>query len=207
MSEAICAACEQPIAKGQKFVLAGTEVFHRTKECVARIASSRLTRLRQEATRLARRCHQLEAQDRRHADAIKGAQHKIDAIEADLAGNVEIMKRRIDELEQVRLERDLLRERAAVKEQLNRTLLASNDRLRTENHRLRAVAAVPALAQLTPQTSPARVSLPMSGTRATMPKCGSACSRSTSRSTQDTPRRWRRGRDAQDDTDTAARVS
>jgi predicted RNase H-like nuclease (RuvC/YqgF family) len=144
VSEAICAACEQPITKGQKFVLAGTEVFHRTKECVARIASSKLTRLRQEATRLAHRCHHYEAQEHRLADALEGARRKVDAIETRVAGDVEIMKRRVGELERIRLERDLLREQMAAKEQLLAQLKAANDRLQAAVVQAQAQQASPA---------------------------------------------------------------
>lgn len=45
---ATCAACDAPIDRGDKFVISGTEVFHRRKACVNRIANSRLTRARME---------------------------------------------------------------------------------------------------------------------------------------------------------------
>jgi hypothetical protein len=116
MSEvAICAACEQPIEKGERFVLAGSEVFHKTKECVSRIAASRYVRMRKEATRLARQNHLLEAENRRNADAMKGAHRRIEAIRADLDGSVEAMKRQLRTAERERAEA-LSREMAARQE-------------------------------------------------------------------------------------------
>ena len=68
-SLATCAACEWPIERGQKFVLSGTEVFHKRKECLAGISRSLLVRTRMEVTKQTHRAHHFEAQFKRALEA------------------------------------------------------------------------------------------------------------------------------------------
>jgi len=58
---AICAACRQPITKRDRFVIEGTEVFHRHRRCVAAIPNSVATRLQLEITDLRARAEQSDA--------------------------------------------------------------------------------------------------------------------------------------------------
>lgn len=47
-SPAACAACNGPITSNDRFVLSGTEAFHRNVECIRGIARSALTRAKAE---------------------------------------------------------------------------------------------------------------------------------------------------------------
>lgn len=61
---AFCAACERPIAKGEKFTVIQTEVFHRA--CVSNSSQSILTR-----TKIALLRARQAVNDQAHADALR----------------------------------------------------------------------------------------------------------------------------------------
>lgn len=135
---ATCAACLGPIAKGQPFVLEGTEVFHRTRRCVAAIERSNATQLKLAVQKL--RSESLSLRQEAANERIK-AQH-LDTTITDLKQEIARLKTdRTNETERVRTEQAMRRsaERSyADVGQRHRETLAQLDAMRAENARLQA---------------------------------------------------------------------
>lgn len=93
VANATCAACEAPIGKGDKFVLSGSEVFHR--RCSSQIERSRLTRAYQEASTQTHRAHRLE-------DRVRRLTSDLDEHRALVASYLEQIQRLKDRVEQER---------------------------------------------------------------------------------------------------------
>lgn len=75
---ATCAACLGPIAKGERFVLSRTEVFH--ARCVTAIARSMRAKLEQEVIRLGHDVSQLADDQRRLTETANAASRRADSV-------------------------------------------------------------------------------------------------------------------------------
>ena len=150
---ATCAACLEPLGGGEKFVLAGTEVFHR--ECAKDIASSIGHRQKQEIVRLrglldratadaemaTQRAQNFEGESRR---ALSDNRH----LQLDLARSETNTRTLRHSVDRARDERD-----AAIEE--TRSLSVAVERQRRELALHAAMGPVPAPATATPDSKAA----------------------------------------------------
>lgn len=145
-----CAACEVPFAKGERFVLQGTEAFHR--RCIPQAQRSVLTRTRLELVR-----------EKHRADSLHADRARIMRINDDLGdtnrkrlADMEGLSERVDEIAAVmkRQTEAMTRQRETIDRltSTNTTLRAANDVLRGERDALRAQLIQQATAAL-PQPS------------------------------------------------------
>lgn len=138
MSAATCAACGGVIGKGERFVLAGTEVFHRNAACVRDIARSALTRAKAETLQVREQLARVEREALSLRRELADTKLELQGMETEWDATRKLLNR----AENARVgERQRVTEQARLVENADRQLDAIRGQLRQSQNELATARA------------------------------------------------------------------